>query len=238
MKKAVLGWLAAFLLLLSLLSYELPLYESWSAWSLPLSGVIIVLDPGHGGVDGGAVAKNGVVEKDVTLPISFYLRDFLQEAGALVIMTREHDTDLAEGSFHNLAQRKRDDLRKRVQLVKDSQADLLVSIHTNAYPGEKWRGAQTFYHPAYKESETLAQFIQDEIVKKLENTDRLAKKIDNIYLLENIEVPGVIVEVGFLSNPEEANLLKTDDYQRKMAQAIYQGILRFYSGEKLSDAKP
>lgn len=230
-QKKVLLWITAFLLLLSIYTYEYPLNESWTAWSLPLSGAVIAIDPGHGGFDGGAMSKDGLVEKDIALNISLYLRDFLQEAGALVIMTREADEDLVQDG--KKGQLKREDIHRRVSLINNSQADLAVSIHLNAIPSPRWYGAQTFYYAAKKENQVLAFLVQDEIKKKLENTDRFAKQKGNMYLLKHVQMTAALVEVGFLSNPNEAAKLNEKKYQKSMANAIYQGILRFYSGESI-----
>lgn len=226
-------WFIALGTLVILFTYKNPIDESWSVWSLPLSGKIIVIDAGHGGVDGGAESEAGQMEKDVTLPISIYLRDFLQEAGAFVIMTRETDTDLANPETKGLSKRKTEDLLKRAQVVKDSNADFLLSIHLNAFPSAKYYGAQTFYFPGIKQSGDAAQLIQDEIKRVLNNTDRVAKRINNVYILKTAEIPSVLVEVGFLSNSTEAQKLASTMYQKQMANAIYQGILRFYSGENV-----
>lgn len=203
--------------------------QSWTAWSLPLSGSVIAIDPGHGGFDGGAMSQSGIVEKDIALNISLYLRDFLQEAGALVIMTREMDEDLAQNK--KKGQMKREDIHRRVKIINESSADVAISLHLNAIPSPRWYGAQTFYYPAKKDNQTLAFLIQDEIKKKLENTDRFAKKKGDMYLLKNVNMTAVLVEVGFLSNPGEAAKLADKEYQKSMANAIYQGILRFYGGE-------
>ncbi|MED0757525.1 N-acetylmuramoyl-L-alanine amidase CwlD [Aneurinibacillus thermoaerophilus] len=237
-KRNVILWLGALMFLITLLTYNMPMDdESWSVWSLPLSGKIIVVDAGHGGPDGGAKSKGGIIEKDITLPISMYLRDFLQEAGALVIMTRETDTDLAAPGTKGLSKRKTEDLLRRVRLIKDNQADLLISIHLNAIPSPRWSGAQTFYSPALKQSGQMAHLIQDEIKRVISNTDRVAKKTDDIFILRTAECPSVLVEVGFLSNEQEAKLMATSRYQKQMANAIYQGILRYYSGETVEEVQ-
>lgn len=230
-QKKVLLWLASFLLLISIFTYEYPINQSWTAWSLPLSGSVIAIDPGHGGFDGGAMSQSGIVEKDIALNISLYLRDFLQEAGALVIMTREVDEDLVQN--RKKGQMKREDIHRRVKIMNESNADLAISLHLNAIPSPRWYGAQTFYFPAKKENQTLAFLIQDEIKKKLENTDRFAKKKGDMYLLKNIKMTAALVEVGFLSNPGEAVKLADKEYQKSMANAVYQGILRFYGGESI-----
>jgi N-acetylmuramoyl-L-alanine amidase len=204
--------------------------SSWQTWSLPLSGKVIVIDPGHGGPDGGAVGGD-VIEKDISLAISLQLRDYLQEAGAVVYMTRENDKDLAGSDTSGLSRRKSEDLKARANLINNADADFFVSIHLNAIPSSKWRGAQVFYHPSLDESEKASKFIQDEIRDVLKNTNRLAKPIKNVYLLRASEIPGSLVEVGFLSNPDERSLLQSDEYQDKMAATIYRGILRYFTNE-------
>jgi N-acetylmuramoyl-L-alanine amidase len=232
--RKVVGWVLAFFLLLVLFTYEAPERSSWTAWSLPLAGTVIAIDPGHGGPDGGAVSADGkVVEKEVTLAISMYLRDFLQQSGAFVIMTREEDKDLASPDVQKLRQRKSEDIRNRVKLVNDNTPDFLVSIHVNAIPSPRWSGAQTFYYPAYKKSAEMSYLIQNEIKRVLGNTDRLPIKTDDVFLIREVSCPAVLVEVGFASNPEEAKRLRSVEYQKAMANAIYQGILRHYSGEKV-----
>ncbi len=233
MARKAIGWLLAFFLLVVIFTYETPDHSSWSTWTLPLAGTVIAIDPGHGGADGGAVSRDGqVVEKTVTLPISLYLRDFLQQSGAFVVMTREEDKDLASPDEYRLRKRKSEDIRSRVKFVNENAPDFLISIHLNAFPSPKWSGAQTFYYPAFKESGEMAYLIQDEIKRVLGNTTRLPKKTDDVYLIREVECPAVLVEVGFLSNSEEARKLQTTEYQKAMANAIYQGILRHYAGEK------
>lgn len=201
------------------------------ATGLPLSGQIIVIDPGHGGRDGGAVSRSGLVEKEVTLSISFYLRDLLEAAGAMVIMTREGDQELASEEARHQGRRKKEDLANRVKIINGEYVDLFVSIHLNSVPSPKWSGAQTFYNPKWPESERLASFIQEELIRNLENTRRLPKKNQEIFILRASKIPGVLIETGFLSNPEEAALLGQKEYQKKVAFAIYTGILRYYSDE-------
>lgn len=220
-------------LLAGLAVYEIPTAKVWNYWSLPLAGQTIVLDAGHGGPDGGAVSKQGVIEKDINLAVALYLRDYLQQAGAIVVMTREVDRDLAEPDTKGYSKRKTEDLKKRVRFIEEQQAKMLVSIHMNSIPSPRWRGAQTFFYLNNGNSANLADLIQDELRRNLENTDRVAKQSDKpVYVLEALKIPAVLVEVGFLSNPEEAALLGDDKYQRKVAASIYQGILRYTAGEK------
>lgn len=193
----------------------------------PLAGKVIVIDPGHGGIDGGATRKN-ITEKDVTLLISKMLRDYLQPQGALVILTREGDYDLAEkDSKERVRRRKAIDLSRRVEMVQKYEPDIFISIHLNAIPHAASRGAQTFYYPAVKENKVLATSIQKELISCLKNTDRLARPIHHVYLLKHIQVPSALVEAGFVSNANERAMLGEERYQKKIAAAIYHGVLHY-----------
>ena len=225
-------WGIGLLLLIFLIQFPFEKNEeTWGAWSLPLTGKTIVIDPGHGGPDGGAKGIDGTHEKGISLAVSEKLRDYLQQSGALVYLTREEDKDLADTDTRGLSKRKSEDIRKRLQFIHDKEADFFVTIHLNAIPSPRWSGAQTFYYPKFPESKHLAQMIQAEIVRNLENTDRVALSINGIYLLKNAEIPGSLVEIGFLSNEEERELLKQEGYQRQMAGSIYEGILRYMTEE-------
>lgn len=223
----------ALVVLFLLVTFKFVGEYSWNSWNLPLSGKVIILDPGHGGPDGGA-SGGDVLEKDIALSISKMVRDYLQEQGALVIMTREQDEDLA-GDVQGYRARKQADLIQRVSLINDSQADLFLSIHLNAFPSSKSSGAQTFYTLRYSENKEVAKFIQAEFIDNLENTKRQAKVIDNVYIMKYAKKPGALIEVGFLSNGEERNQLIKTAYQNKVAISIYEGIMRFYTEEPLED---
>jgi N-acetylmuramoyl-L-alanine amidase len=229
-------WGIGLLMLVYLIQYPIQKDEAtWGAWSLPLSGKVIVIDPGHGGPDGGAEGIDGTQEKGISLAVSEKLRDYLQQSGALVYLTREEDNDLADTDTAGLSRRKSEDIRKRLQFIHDKEADFFVTIHLNAIPSPRWSGAQTFYYPEFPESKHLAQKIQAEIVRNLENTDRAALAINGIYLLKHAEVPGSLVEIGFLSNEQERELLKEESYQRQMAGSIYEGILRYMTEEVVEE---
>lgn len=210
---------------------EIPTSRTWTHWTLPLSGKVIALDAGHGGADGGAVSREGIIEKDLNLAIVLYLRDYLQQAGALVQLTREGDYDLAVPETKGYSRRKTEDLLERADKVRKQQPDMTISIHMNSYPSPQWSGAQTFYSARNAENKRLATVIQTEIREVLGNTQRIAKRADKIFLLKTLEMPTALVEVGFLSHPEEASLLADEEYQRKVAAAIYRGILKYSSGE-------
>ncbi|KKO51433.1 N-acetylmuramoyl-L-alanine amidase CwlD [Paenibacillus sp. DMB20] len=229
-KQAIFG-VGLLALLIAVVSYEIPSTKTVKYWSLPLAGKVIALDAGHGGPDGGAVSRRGVIEKDVNLAVTLYLRDYLQQAGALVVLTREGDYDLASPETKGYSKRKTEDLKNRVRFIEDKQADLFVSIHLNSIPSNRWSGAQTFYPPDKEESKRLAELIQSEIRHNLENTQRLAKTDDRVFLLQALRIPSALVEVGFLSHPEESEMLRDEKYQRKVAASVYKGILRYAAGE-------
>ncbi|MDB4867975.1 MAG: cwlD [Cohnella sp.] len=232
------GWIrlavviGLFVFLTGLFLTELPSARTWTYWTLPLSGKVIALDAGHGGPDGGAVSRDGAIEKDINLAIVLHLRDYLQQAGAMVLLTREGDYDLAAPQTRGYSRRKTEDLLERADRVQNRRANLALSIHMNSIPSPKWSGAQTFYYSRNSLSGKLAADIQAEIRESLGNTSRVAKPNDTVYLLKKLQMPTALVEVGFLSHPEEARLLSDEAYQKKVAAAIYRGILRYASSEE------
>ncbi len=199
--------------------------------SYGIAGMKIVIDPGHGGVDSGAIGRQtGVKEKDVTLDISKKLARTLSQAGAMVVLTRETDTDLSAGEGESLLEKKRIDLSRRVALAKKIEADMYLSIHTNADPSPRWHGAQTFYYSKSEEGQQLANCIQNELVRILGNNNRKAKE-GVFFIMEKNSMPTLIIEVGFISNPDEEKLLGDDIYQTKIAHAILSGIVQYSAKE-------
>ena len=226
--KQIFLWVVGLGLLITLIQHPLKQTEpAWTTWSLPLSGKTIVLDPGHGGVDGGAVGSDKTQEKEITLEISKKLQHYLQQSGALVYLTREKDEDLSSKSTKGLAQKKSEDIRKRLKIIEEKKPDLFLSIHLNALPNPSWSGAQTFFNPRRDENRHLAEAVQSEIIRNIENTDRVPLELNNVYLLKHAKVPGALVEVGFLSNNQEREQLKDEAYQQQMAGSIYNGILKY-----------
>lgn len=206
---------------------------SWDSVSHPMQGASIAIDAGHGGVDGGAVAENGTLEKNIALAISIRLRQLLEQSGAIVVMTREGDHDLANLETRSIRRRKAEDLIKRAEVVNRSGADFMVSIHLNSIPSDKWRGAQTFYQEKKPNNAILAKSIQDELKNQLENTNREAKRISDVFLLRAVNVPASLIEVGFLSNSEERKQLESSEYQQKIAESIYRGLIRYWEQTNL-----
>ena len=233
-KLVVTGTLLGVAFLFLLMTYKMNQDASFQAWNLPLAGKVIIIDPVHGGIDGGAAFK-GVIEKNVTLPISEKLRDYLQEQGALVLMTREEDVDLADEKAGTVRERKRADLINRTKFINESEADMFISVHANAFPQSKYKGAQTFYSPAFKENKRAAKLIQAELIRNLKNTTRSAKPLENVYLVKHAKKPGVLIEVGFLSNDQERMDLQNDVYQDDIALSIYTGVIRYFLKEDVED---
>jgi len=190
---------------------------------LLLSGKVFAVDPGHGGYDPG-VMRDGIAEKDVALEISLLLRAYLQSAGARVVMTRETDRDLL---LPAAGPKKQQDMKNRMQIINGARPDLLISIHVNSITSPVWRGAQVFHKAGEGNSKVIAEAIQQELKRILANTDREVKP-GNYYVLNEAKSPAVLVECGFLSNPEEASLLTDRTYQSKLAWAVYAGLLRYY----------
>ncbi|UOF91925.1 N-acetylmuramoyl-L-alanine amidase [Fodinisporobacter ferrooxydans] len=230
---------SAFLLIFTML-FAGVLYVSDIYWAkpttavfrMPLEGKTFVLDAGHGGVDGGAKGPDGTMEKTVTLPIVLYLRDLMVQAGAHVVLTRDIDKDLAPSDLQGLSKRKTADLKSRLQIIRNAKPDLFISVHTNADPSPQWSGAQTFYPKDDESSKEIANLVQRSFQNHLIPTNRQVKQIEGIYLMTHADVPAVLAEVGFISNPTESSKLKTKAYQQTIAACIYTAVVQYYS-EKL-----
>lgn len=196
----------------------------------------IVVDAGHGGEDGGAVGVNGLVEKDINLAIALALAENLKANNFQVILVRDGDYSVGDQSLSTVAERKRSDTKNRVRLVEETGECLLVSIHQNQFSQSQHNGAQMFYSPNNPESAQLAECIRESVVSSLQpdNTRQNKEAGEEIYLLTHCQVPAVLVECGFLSNPEEANLLSQEAYQQDMAAAIYNGIVSFLEQREAS----
>ena len=186
---------------------------------LRLIGKVIYLDPGHGGTDPGAVYKD-IYEKDITLSICKKLKDILEREGAIVYMTRYDDYDLSTTTYN----RKRNDLNNRSKIINESMADLYISIHLNSVSSTTWRGAQVFYDDVNERNKTIAEILQSNL-----NKERDIKEIDDILMNRKIKIPGVLIEVGFLSNPNDRHLLKDSNYQYELCNKIKDGIIEYFT---------
>lgn len=192
---------------------------------------IILIDAGHGGIDGGAVSKSGILEKDINLSISLLLKEKLAQKGYTVYMTRETDTGLyKEGQ--KIKEKKREDLANRVKMKKSTECDIFISIHQNMFTQEKYKGAQVWHTSSGTSSKELATIIQNLIKEKIDpNNTRVAKGAGTQFRILNNSnnAASVIVECGFLSNQEECKLLTTTEYQDKIAQTLADSIEKYFS---------
>ena len=184
-----------------------------------LSGLTIVVDPGHGGTDPGAIGFHGTFEKDVNLAIGLYLGEFLSQAGAKVVYTREKDTYVS--------------IFERPAIANQAQADMYISIHSNAHVNRGTaRGTETLYRAKDPASEVLARAVQDEVVKAITLANRRIWGRDDLAVFNQTKMPAIMVEVGFLDHADEEVLLRSPGFQKVAAQGIYNGILRFYLENK------
>nr|MBP3598083.1 N-acetylmuramoyl-L-alanine amidase [Eubacterium sp.] len=185
---------------------------------------LVVIDPGHGGYDPGKVGVAGTLEKDINLRIALKLKKVLEDSGYQVIMTREDDRALNE---ENVSGKKMSDLKNRVKRINEQKPAVAISIHQNSYSTET-KGAQVFYYQGSEESHAFATVLQNTIRDELaDGNHRVEKGNDSYYMLRKTEGIFAIVECGFLSNPQEEALLNTDEYQKKMASAMAEGIENF-----------
>lgn len=181
----------------------------------------LVLDAGHGGEDGGAVSLTGVPESQINLAIVLKLRDVLGLYGVDPILLRETDVSLHDGDANTLREKKRSDLKNRVAAIEAVEGGTLLSIHQNTYPGSRYHGAHVFYAPT-EGSQPLAEHFQNSIKAALQpENERAVKRIpDTVYIMNHVTCPAVLIECGFLTNPEEEALLRDQDYQRKLSAVI------------------
>lgn len=185
----------------------------------------IVIDIGHGGFDSGKVGVNGELEKDINLQIGLKLKHTMEAQGIQVVMTREDDQGLYD---ENASNKKAQDLQRRCDLINEQKPLLTVSIHQNSYTSPEIKGAQVFYYTTSTESQKLAETIQETLIEQIDpQNHREAKANDSYYMLKRTSSAIVIVECGFLSNPEEAEKLTDETYQQKMADAVCLGVFRY-----------
>ena len=210
------------LILAGLLSLSKNLQKYVSSGNVVAAGKVIVIDSGHGGDDPGKIGINQAKEKDVNLKIAKKVKKRLKKEGWKVVMTREEDVMLGDAEKGN---RKIHDMKARVELINKTMPAMAVSIHQNSYQEAEIRGAQVFYYSHSQDGKRMAETMQRALLMADEENTRQAKGNDTYYLLKRTEVPTIIVECGFLSNPQEAEKLTEDGYQKKLAQAITSGII-------------
>ncbi len=191
-------------------------------------GKVVVVDPGHGGSDPGKIGVNDCKEKDINLQIALKVKEGLEKENIQVIMTREDENGLSSPDAMN---HKAEDMKKRIEIINESDAGLAISIHQNSYTTEDVKGAQVFYFTHSKEGKMMAEIMQENFRLANPANQRQAKENSTYYMLKKTEIPTIIVECGFLSNWEEAKKLVTPEYQEKTAQIICDGIMKILQQE-------
>ena len=203
--------------------------ESVPTVSLPVSGKTIVIDAGHGKPDEGAESSRGTTEAETNLKIALKLQNLLEQSGCSVVLTRSDENAIYDIDSKTLRQKIISDFHNRVKIGNESSADIFVSIHLNKIPQQQYDGWQTFYNAQNADGQKLAVSIQKSLNDAIQKeNNRVAKSIDNIYIVKHVEIPTTIVECGFLSNPEEEKLLLEDEYQNRLAWGIYNGIIDYF----------
>ena len=198
---------------------------------MPITNKTIVLDAGHGGIDSGTSSDDKTIfEKDINLAITLKLKELIESSGGLVILTRDDDSSLYEESGNKTTRQKyNENLKNRKKIADESNADMLISIHLNYFTQSKYYGAQTFYPESNKDGKALASCIQNEFKRVVDNSNnRVIKPRNDLYLLKDCKIPSALIECGFLSNEKEAKLLNDEEYQEKIAWAIYSGIQKYF----------
>ena len=192
----------------------------------------IIIDAGHGGFDGGASTDDGYPEKHINLSISIYLSDYLTALGYETLLTRTIDESLEDSGLSTIRKRKTSDLHNRMKIMEETENAIYISIHQNHFSQEKYRGMQVFYSPSFSdESSALAESIQSYTVNALQpdNTRKIKECTSSVFLIYKAVKPAVLVECGFLSNEEEAELLQTEKYQKNIALCIAMGVQNYLS---------
>ena len=204
--------------------------ETVQTVALPVDKKVIIIDARTSGNQMRELkVVNGTTEAESNLKIALKLQNLLEQSGATVILTRSDDNSIYDIDSKTLRQKKISDIHNRVKIGNESSADIFVSIHLNKIPQNQYWGWQTFYKEESAEGQKLATSIQNSLNESIqkENT-RTPMKLDNVYIIKHVEIPTTIVECGFLSNPEEEQLLLTDEYQNKLAWGIYTGIMDYF----------
>jgi len=230
-KKNILCLLTCITLGLLFINLKYMSSEVYNRKSKTISGKkTILIDPGHGGIDGGAVSKNGTVEKDINLKISLKLKNALEEKGFNAVLTREEDKGLYSDS-ERIRDKKNEDLNNRCKVKNDSKCDAFISIHLNMFEQSQYYGAQVWYSKE-GESAQFAHIIQQNLAKDIHNNNKRREKCaKGAYRILRChdDIPSVLVECGFLSNPDEEEKLKKESYQEEIAKSLAKSIEEFFA---------
>ena len=223
----IISALISLILIIPMLNFDFPLPSNEAAAE---SNVTVVIDAGHGGEDGGCEG-NGLVEKDLNLDIALRVASLLREKGVNVVLTRKTDVLLYDVNSDYQGKKKAQDVRKRLEIANECENPLLVSIHMNYFAQTQYSGLQVWYSKNDARSRILADIIQKETKNSLQpNNKRIIKEAtSSIFLLHNATFPAVLIECGFLSNPDEARALGDEQYRQKLAEVIFKSIMDYIS---------
>lgn len=190
---------------------------------------VIIVDAGHGGVDGGTQSSSGIIEKDINLKIAQKVNSILLSLGYDTVMIRNDDALIYDSGCDTIREKKVSDIHNRMAIIEENPNSIFLSIHQNFYTESKYNGAQVFYSPNNDKSKIIAEHLQNSIITNIqpENTRKIKQSGTEIYLLYHAQSPAVMIECGFLSNPGEAQLLNDDEYQKEMSLAIAAGITEY-----------
>lgn len=193
------------------------------------NGITIVLDAGHGGRDGGSVGANGTIEKEINMDYTLLLKEKLTKAGYRVELTRKND----DGLYSELAKNKKlSDMKARCEIIKRANPNLVVSIHMNSFSNKSARGANTYYRADDKASQAVGDLIQKSLHTQC-NTNSTQSKVGDYYILKCSYYTSVLIECGFISNPEEENLLNSNQYKEKFTDAVCNGIFLYFGSRSI-----
>lgn len=190
---------------------------------------LIIIDAGHGGKDGGAVAADGTQEQYLNLSIALKIDEYLRSQGYRTLLTRADDSSIHDPDAETIREQKVSDIHNRLNIVENNPGCILVSVHQNYFTESKYNGTQIFYSPNDSSSEYLAESIRQSVVSSIQpdNTRQIKKCDDSIYLMYHTTQTAVLVECGFLSNVEETERLKTEAYQSTLAKSVSDGIIEY-----------
>jgi len=221
----VIGTMFAASLWMSLFSFVESIPTALQSGGLP----VIIIDPGHGGLDGGAVGVDNIVEKNINLSLALILRDIFEVNGFQVIMTRTEDVSIHDEEVKGVKKQKTSDLRNRLKIVNAHPNAILISVHQNKFGESSSKGTHVFYSPNNPNSQRLAKILQDGYVANLQPDNKRVEKVagKNLYLMTQATCTGVLVEYGFLSNSGEAHRLLDQEYQAQLAFTTFCGVMEF-----------
>ncbi len=194
---------------------------------------LIIIDAGHGGKDGGAVAPDGTEEQYINLAIALKMNDYLEKKGYKTLLVRDDNNSIHDVNANTIKEQKVSDIRNRLKISESHKNSVYVSVHQNYFTESKYSGTQVFYSPNNPESEVLASFVQKSVVKNLQpdNTRQIKKCDKSVYLMYKTNAVAILAECGFLSNSDELEKLKNEEYQNSIAHAICDGIIDYINNK-------